>query len=276
MNKKLTVKDLRNFKGSKKLVSILAKNVEEAKAAHKVGFELLATGSPGLYKNPDNHPHFEEIIKIRDACPYSFMHWGAADTLYSGLHEATKIAFMALEHGIDMFYCHNNFDLIKDLYKQGIPGLGHVGLVPSRRTWTGGFRAVGKNSTEAMMIYEQCLRIQDAGGVAIEMECVPYKIAEAITKKVEPTVVSMGSGPGCDAEFLFGCDVLGITDDHIPRHAKKYRNFKKEYSRLQKEREDAFQEFYNDVQSGNFPENKHIIEIEENELDKFLNNLEKR
>ena len=25
---------------------------------------------------------------------------------------------------------------------------------------------------------------------------VPYKVAEAITKKVEPTVVSMGSGPG--------------------------------------------------------------------------------
>ena len=254
----------------------MAKNVEEAKAAHKVGFELLATGSPGLYKNPDNHPHFEEIIKIRDACPYAFMHWGAADTLYSGLNEATKIAFMALEHGIDMFYCHNNFDLIKGLYKQGIPALGHVGLVPSRRTWTGGFRAVGKNSTEAMMIYEQCLMIQDAGGVAIEMECVPYKIAEAITKKVEPTVVSMVSGPGCDAEFLFGCDVLGITDDHIPRHAKKYRNFKKEYSRLQKEREDAFQEFYNDVQSGNFPEKKHIIEIDENELDKFLYNLEKK
>jgi len=276
MNKKLTVKDLQNFKGNKKLVSILAKNVEEAKAAHKVGFELLATGSPGLYKNPDNHPQFEEIIKIRDACPYAFMHWGAADTLYSGLNEATKVAFMALEHGIDMFYCHNNFDLIKGLYKQGIPGLGHVGLVPSRRTWTGGFKAVGKNSNEAMMIYEQCLMIQDAGGVAIEMECVPYKIAEAITKKVEPTVVSMGSGSGCDAEFLFGCDILGITDAHIPRHAKKYRNFKKEYSRLQKEREDAFQEFYNDVQSGNFPEKKHIIEIEENELDKFLNKLEKR
>ena len=40
MKKKLTVKDLKNFKGNKKLVSILAKNVEEAKAAHKVGFEL--------------------------------------------------------------------------------------------------------------------------------------------------------------------------------------------------------------------------------------------
>jgi len=105
---------------------------------------------------------------------------------------------------------------------------------------------------------------------------VPFKIAEAITKKVEPTVVSMGSGPGCDAEFLFGCDILGTTAERIPRHAKMYRNFNEEYKKLQKERENAFQEFYNDVQLGSFPEQKHIISIEENELDKFLNELEKR
>ena len=276
MSKKLTVKDLYEIKGKKKLVSILVKNVEEANAANKVGFEMLATGSPGLYQNPDNHPEFDEIIKIRNAAPNAFMHWGAADTLYSGIIEATRVAFKALEHGIDMFYCHNNFDLIKGLYKQGIPGLGHVGLVPSRRTWTGGFKAVGKNAKEAINIYEQCLKIQDAGGVAIEMECVPFKVAEAITKKVEPIVVSMGSGPGCDAEFLFGCDILGTTEGKIPRHAKMYRNFQNEFKRLQIERENAFKEFYDDVQSGSFPESKHILNIDEKELDIFLNNLEKR
>ena len=67
MSKKLTVKDLYEIKGKKKLVSILVKNVEEARAADKVGFEMLATGSPGLYQNPDNHPEFDEIIKIRNA-----------------------------------------------------------------------------------------------------------------------------------------------------------------------------------------------------------------
>ena len=127
-----------------------------------------------------------------------------------------------------------------------------------------------------MMIYDQCLKIQDAGGVAIEMECVPYKIAEAISKKVTPTVMSMGSGSGCDAEYVFGCDILGTTKGHIPRHAKKYRDFQKEFARLQTERETAFKEFYDDVHSGAFPEKKNIVEINENELHIFLNNLEKR
>ena len=108
------------------------------------------------------------------------------------------------------------------------------------------------------------------------MECVPYKVAEAISKKVKPIVISMGSGSGCDVEFLFGCDILLTTSGHVPRHSKIYRNFLKEYERLQNEREAAFQEFYDDVKSGAFPEKKHIIEIQDSELDTFLNNLEKR
>ena len=55
-----------------------------------------------------------------------------------------------------------------------------------------------------------------------------------------------------------------------------YRIFYEEFKKLLNEREYAFQEFYNDVQSGSFPEQKHIISIEENEMDKFLNELEKR
>ena len=55
-----------------------------------------------------------------------------------------------------------------------------------------------------------------------------------------------------------------------------FSNFLKEYERLQNEREAAFQEFYDDVKSGAFPEKKHIIEIQDSELDTFLNNLEKR
>ena len=89
-------------------------------------------------------------------------------------------------------------------------------------------------------------------------------------------MLSLGSGSGCDVQYLFACDILGTTHGKIPRHAKKYRDFQKEFDRLQRERENALQEFYNAVQSGAFPQEKNIVEIHEKELDKFLNNLEKR
>ena len=50
----------------------------------------------------------------------------------------------------------------------------------------------------------------------------------------------------------------------------KYRDFIGEFARLQQERENAFQEFYNDVHSGAFPEKKNVVEINEKELDTCL------
>ena len=180
-----------------------------------------------------------------------------------------------LEHDFDMFYCHR-IEILKSLYEEGIPCLGHVGLIPQRTTWTGGFKAVGKNSDDALKVYEDCLRFQDAGAVAIEMECVPHQVASAISKKIDTTILSLGSGSGCDVQYLFACDILGTTTGHVPRHAKSYRNFSQEFERLQEERVNAFQEFYNDVQKGVFPDDKNIVEIDEKELDTFLNNLEKK
>ena len=275
MKKKITVKDLQNFKGKKQLTLILVKNREEALAAEKVGIEMVGTGAAGKYTNPHDHATFEEVLQIRKSAPNAFMHYGAPDTLWPTLDKAKKLAFKMLEYDFDMFYCHR-IEILKSLYKEGVPCLGHVGLIPQRTTWTGGFKAVGKTSSEAMKIYEDCLKFQDAGAVAIEMECVPHKVASAISKKINTTVLSLGSGSGCDVQYLFACDILGTTHGKIPRHAKKYRDFQKEFDRLQRERENAFQEFYHDVQSGAFPEKKNIVEITQKELDIFLNNLEKK
>ena len=95
-------------------------------------------------------------------------------------------------------------------------------------------------------------------------------------EKIDTTILSLGSGSGCDVQYLFACDILGTTTGHVPRHAKSYRNFSQEFERLQEERVNAFQEFYNDVQGGIFPDDKNIVEIDEKELDTFLNNLEKK
>ena len=236
---------------------------------------MVGTGAAGKYTNTHDHASFEEVLEIRRSAPNAFMHYGAPDTLWPTLDEAKKLAFKMLEYDFDMFYCHR-IEILKSLFKEGVPCLGHVGLIPQRTTWTGGYKAVGKTASEAIKVYEDCLRFQDAGAVAIEMECVPHKIAAAISKKIDTTILSLGSGPGCDVQYLFACDILGTTPGHIPRHAKSYRNFSQEFKRLQEERVDAFQEFYNDVQDGIFPDKKNIVEIPQKELDVFLNTLEKK
>ena len=45
-----------------------------------------------------------------------------------------------------------------------------------------------------MGVLEHALELDDAGAIAVELEVVPMKVAEIITKKVKLLTISMGSG----------------------------------------------------------------------------------
>ena len=82
--------------------------------------------------------------------------------------------------------------------------------------------------------------------------------------------MSLGAGSGCDTQFLFSDDLLGEYEERPPRHAKTYRNFLAEYQRLQQERISAFREYVTDVNSGAFPEEKHLVGMDESEFQAFI------
>ena len=84
-------------------------------------------------KNDDGHPVFDELVKMREAAPIAFMHCGAPDSLIPTIDEAKKFSFKILEHGFDMLYCNTRFDLIKELYKEGIPCLGSCWVSASKK-----------------------------------------------------------------------------------------------------------------------------------------------
>lgn len=142
----------------------------------------------------------------------------------------------------------------------------HVGLVPPKATWTGGFRAVGKTRAQAKMIWQQVKDFEQAGAFAVEMEVVAANLAREITKRTFLLTISLGSGGGCDAQYLFSADILGENRGHIPRHAKTYRNFAAERDRLQAERVSAYREYIADIRSGAFPERDHIVEMDDEVL----------
>lgn len=89
-------------------------------------------------------------------------------------------------------------------------------------------------------------------------------------------LMSLGSGNGCDTQFLFSDDILGDYDERIPRHAKAYRNFLEEYQRLQQERIAAFREYAADVTSGQFPQANHLVSMDESALKEAIALIEKR
>jgi 3-methyl-2-oxobutanoate hydroxymethyltransferase len=180
-----------------------------------------------------------------------------------------RFAGKMLMAGADAMYCSGGLATVKFLADEHIPVVGHVGLVPSRCTWTGGFKAVGKTADDALALLEEVKAYEAAGAFAVEIEVVPVEVANAISPKVGILLWSMGSGPGCDVQYLFAEDILGTNRGHMPRHAKVYRNFAAEFDRLQRERVAAFKEFIADVASGAYPEEKHIVRMPDKEREMF-------
>jgi len=83
-------------------------------------------------------------------------------------------------------------------------------------------------------------------------------------------LMRLGSGSECDAQYLFSQDILGTNTGHIPRHARVYRQFYKEYERLQRERVSAYKEYVEDVETKNFNDPKLTVGIKDEEFEKFL------
>ena len=271
--KKLTVYDYLKSKGQRQLSVLFVHNAEEARAAEEAGIDMICTSHDapqfGIFNS------FDELKRIREAAPTCFMQSGTATNVASE-YDAMKVSHKYLEIGADVIYGGNwSYKIIRGLRDENIPINSHVGLVPGKATWIGGFRAIGKTADEAVGVLKHTLELQEAGAIGVELEVVPPKVAEVITNKVDIITLSMGSGSDCDGQYLFANDVLGYTDGHTPRHARIYRDFKKEFAKLQEQRILAFKEFHEDTVKKNFNDPKITVGIEDNEFDKFLELSEK-
>ncbi len=257
-----TVADLLSMKGKRQLSMLRVETLDEADAAERAGVDLVSV--PPALLGP----------AFREAAPSVFAFPGLEYGDLVTADEYIRAAFQALKAGGDAVYCAAGLGIVRRMREEGIPVCGHLGLIPSKATWTGGFRAVGKTAESALEIWRQAKALEEAGAFAAEIEVVPGEVAAEISKRTSMLMLSMGAGTGCDAQYLFADDVLGSNKGHVPRHAKIYRNFAAEYDRLQQERIAAFSEYAADVKSGVYPAQEHLVGVDRAELEAFMASLD--
>lgn len=262
MRKRPTVADLRAMKGTRQLTMLRYFSLEEAEAAEQAGIDIASVPAEILL-----HPRYREVA------PSVFSMTGMTHLEAGTAEDYLRWSGDALNRGADAVYCSGSLRTVEFLAREHIPVVGHVGLVPSRATWTGGFRAVGKTADAALRLFEEVKAYESAGAFAVEIEVVPVEVATEISRRVGILLWSMGAGPGCDAQYLFANDMLGYTEGKIPRHSKVYRDFAAEHARLQRERVAAFREYVADVESGAYPEEGHVVRMAPEERDRFLEAL---
>lgn len=262
--KKYTVYDLQQFKGKRCLTHIHVKSPEEAAAAEQAGVDLMSCS----FDSPEAQARLPLLVA---AAPNSFLSAATPHGLASP-EEAIRVGFRALETGASSVYCSASPFIVEAMAREGIPVVGHLGMVPRHVTWTG-YRAIGRTVEEACELHRRMTALENAGAYAAEIEVVPHNLARWLCSRTKLLLMSLGSGSGCDTQFLFSDDILGDYEERPPRHAKAYRDFAAEYRRLQAERIAAFGEYIADVQGGRFPGRSHLVEMEAQLLDEVVRSV---
>lgn len=258
---RMTIKEFLDLKGKRQITAVNVEDPYLVSACYEAGIDNIVLG--GITSIEEKK---RLLLQTRSIVPDAFI--TAAIPFVSSVssdESAIRDAATLFESGADLIYVTGmRSERIKRLARERIPCVGHLGLIPYLSTWTGGFRAVGKTAKEAMELFETALELEEAGVVCAEMECVPKEIASYITKHVSYITYSMGSGNGCDGQYMFSCDLLGLNNEKIPRHSISYDDF---YGRAKS----AFSAFGEDVKNGAYPSKKHTISINNEELEEFLN-----
>lgn len=256
-----TVADLQADKGRVQRSNVYVDSVDECAAAEAAGIDIITVQDSRMGAD------------YRDAAPTAFMVVGLEYGVHATTDDYLRAAFDAMLLGGDAVWSAASLGTIARMRDEGIPVVSHVGLIPARRTWTGGFKAVGKTASSAIEVYQATKALEEAGAFAAEIEVVPAAVASEISKRTSLVMISMGSGSGCDAQYLFSTDILGTNRGHVPRHAKQYRDLAAEEDRLQAERVAAFAEYGADVASGAFPDEARLVPIEDREFEQFMEQL---
>jgi 3-methyl-2-oxobutanoate hydroxymethyltransferase len=100
--------------------------------------------------------------------------------------------------------------------------MGHLGLTPQSVNQLGGYRVQGRDEDGAHQIIQDALALQDAGGFSVVLELVPTELAAEITEALDIPTIGIGAGPECDGQVQVFHDIMGLSLDFTPRHARKY------------------------------------------------------
>ena len=262
-----TVKDIIDLKGDRQLTQTLPFTPNEAKAAEDAGIDLINARF--------NYLKQETAIEIRKSASKTFMSFVIPLLSVPTKDDVLKHSYIAMELGADGIIFQGSLNHIEALSNAGIPVQGHIGLVPRKSTWTGGLRAVGKTLDEAKALFQNLKDLESAGAWAVECEVIPSRLMRELSSRTSLVTISIGSGNGCDVQFLFADDILGASEGPFPRHSKQYCNLFREAQRIQKIRVNAFKDFIDEVNTNIFPSNKFEVEVTEEFVERLCNYLDK-
>ncbi|OCG24154.1 3-methyl-2-oxobutanoate hydroxymethyltransferase [Gilliamella sp. Fer1-1] len=151
---------------------------------------------------------------------------------------------------------------IKMITQASIPVIAHIGLMPQSVLALGGYKVQGKDYQEAKNIVLDALAVEQAGAVAILLECVPADLAKIISELVSIPTIGIGAGVNCDGQVLVYQDMLSMYDGISSK-------FVKSFGSIGDQMKQAFKQYCQEVNEQQFPAAIHEFAIDNDIIEKL-------
>ncbi|MDC0176540.1 3-methyl-2-oxobutanoate hydroxymethyltransferase [Polaribacter sp.] len=261
--KKVTVKSLVDMKKHGEKISMLtAYDFTMAKILDGAGIDVLLVGDSAsnvMAGNETTLPitldqmiyHASSVVKGIDRClvvvdlPFGSYQSDPKEALRS----AIRIMKESGGHSIKLEGGKEIKESIKRILNAGIPVMGHLGLTPQSIYKFGTYTVRAKKEEEAEKLMEDALLLERIGCFALVLEKVPAKLAQKIAEALTIPVIGIGAGNGVDGQVLVTHDMIGMTHEFQPRFLRRYLD-------LYKDMTGAFEDYIENVKSGDFPNEK--------------------
>jgi 3-methyl-2-oxobutanoate hydroxymethyltransferase len=261
--KRITIKTLVDMKSKGEKISMLtAYDYTMAKIVDNAGVDVILVGDSAsnvMAGHETTLPitlnemiyHASSVVRAIDRClvvvdlPFG--------TYQSDPKEALRSAIRIMKesggHAVKLEGGKEVKDSIKRILNAGIPVMGHLGLTPQSIYKFGTYTVRAKEEEEAEQLKKDALMLEKTGCFAIVLEKVPAKLAEEVAKSIRIPIIGIGAGSGVDGQVLVTHDMLGMTHEFNPRFLRRYLDMYHEMT-------NAFENYINDVKSGDFPNEK--------------------
>ena len=138
---------------------------------------------------------------------------------------------------------------VKRLTSNGIPVMGHIGLLPQSINKEGSYKVQGKRGDEWLRLQEDAEVLTESGAFCIVLETIVQPLAEKITKSIPIPTIGIGSSVQCNGQILVTEDLIGLTNKNL--------SFVKKYSNTRAVVEKAIKKYAQEVRNKSFPGKKH-------------------
>lgn len=230
-NTKITASAIKSLKGKEPIYALTAYDYPTALLLGKAGIHIVHVGdSLGMvvlgypdttFVTMDEIVHHTRIVarsKINSLISAD-MPYKSYDTVEDAVRNSKKLVQAGAE-AVKIEGGRSIIAKVKAIINEGIPVIGHLGMLPQNVVEEGGYRIKGRKDEERDALLEDAKHLEDAGVFAIVLELVSAPVAADITKVLKIPTIGIGSGMDCDGQILVSNDLFGTSPGFIPKHVK--------------------------------------------------------